>query len=402
MDLTLTPEDRAFRDEVRAFLAENLTEEMREAGRLTCGPFAEFEYGQRWFETLAKRGWSAPAWPKEYGGPGWTAIQRYIFDVESAAASAPAFSIMGTRMVGPVVMKYGTDEQKQKYLPRILSGEDVWCQGYSEPGSGSDLASLKTRAVRDGDDYVINGSKIWTTFAHHANRMFCLVRTSNEGKPQEGISFVLIDDFDAPGITVEPIILMSGDHDVNQVFFEDVRVPVANRVGPENEGWTVAKYLLEFERGGDTYSPGLHAHIAHLKRVAAAERGDDGGRLIDDPGFRRRIADAECDIIALEHVEKQILCDLAAGRQPGPASSMMKVVGSETLQKAAGLTAEAVGYYAWPDQKPARHVGSNAPAVGPDHAMTALPSHLNHRAATIYGGSNEVQRNIMAKLVLGL
>ncbi|WP_416898336.1 MAG: acyl-CoA dehydrogenase family protein [Minwuia sp.] len=402
MDLALTEDDLAFRDEVRAFLDENLSDDLQEASRLTTGPFAEFQYGQRWYEKLASKGWSAPLWPAEYGGPGWTAIQRYIFDIECAAAGAPVPLVMGTRMVGPVLMHFGTPEQKQKYLPRILSGEDVWCQGYSEPGSGSDLASLKTRAVRDGDHYVVNGSKIWTTFAQHANRMFCLVRTSTEGKAQEGISFILIDDFKAPGITVDPIITMAGDHEVNQVFFEDLRVPVENLVGEENKGWTVAKYLLEFERGGDTYSPGLHASIRHLKAVAASEPGGGGEPLIQDPVFARRVAEAEAEIMALEVTEKKVMCEVAEGKTPGAAGSIMKVCGSESLQKTAELTAEAVAYYGAPHQKQARTVGSNVQPIGPDHALTALPRHLNHRAASIYAGSNEIQRNIVAKLVLGL
>ncbi len=402
MDLSLTEDDVAFRDEVRGWIAENLTDEMRDGARLTTGPFSDFQIGMKWFRTLASRGWSAATWPVEFGGPGWSPLQLYIFNAECAAAGTPVPLVMGVQMVGPVLMHFGTPKQQEYYLPRILSGEDIWCQGYSEPGSGSDLASLKTRAVRDGDDYVINGSKIWTTFAQHANRMFCLVRTSTEGKAQEGISFILIDDFDAPGITVDPIITMAGDHEVNQVFFDDVRVPASNLVGRENDGWTVAKYLLEFERGGNSYSPGLHASLAHLKAVAQAERNGDGGRLIDDTTFRTRIAEAECDTLALEHVEKQALCALAEGRTPGAASSMMKVRGSEILQRAAELTTEAVAYHAWPDQKAARTVGSNISAVGPEHALTALPRHLNHRAATIYAGSNEIQRNIIAKLVLGL
>jgi len=402
MDLALTEEDLAFRDEVRGFIAENLTDDIRRGADLATGPFAEHDIGQRWFAKLAAKGWSAPMWPAEHGGPGWSAIQRYIFDTECGAAGAPAFLIMGTRMVGPVLMHFGTEAQKQKYLPRILSGEDTWCQGYSEPGSGSDLASLKTRAVRDGDDYVINGSKIWTTYAQHANRMFCLVRTSTEGKAQEGISFILIDDFQAPGITVDPIITMAGDHEVNQVFFEDVRVPAENLVGQENSGWTVAKYLLEFERGGDTYSPGLHASIRNLKAVARAEPDGGGAALIHDPEFARRIAEAEAEIMALEVTEKKVMCEVAEGKTPGAGGSIMKVCGSESLQRTAELTAEAVAYYAAPHQKDARTAGSNVEPIGPAHALTAMPRHLNHRAASIYAGSNEIQRNIVAKLVLGL
>ncbi|MBS0541086.1 MAG: acyl-CoA dehydrogenase family protein, partial [Proteobacteria bacterium] len=239
MDLDLSPQDRAFRDEVRRFLDTHLTEDLREAGAKTGGVFADFEAGRRWHRVLAGKGWSAPAWPKEHGGTGWSATERYIFSRECTAMDAPRIFSMGLRMVGPVIMKFGTPEQKAKYLPRIVSGDIVFCQGYSEPGSGSDLASLKTRAVRDGDDYVINGTKIWTTGAHVADHMFCLVRTAADGKPQDGISFVLIDSMKTPGLTVKPILTLAGDHEVNQVFFDNVRTPVANRIGPENAGWTV-------------------------------------------------------------------------------------------------------------------------------------------------------------------
>ena len=401
MDQALTPQDQAFRDEVRAFIDGALTDDLREAGRLTAGAFSEFNAGHRWHQILHGRGWSAPSWPAEHGGPGWSETERYIFDSECARAGAPLLLPMGTRMVGPVLMRFGTDEQKAHYLPRILSAEHVWCQGYSEPGSGSDLASLQCRAVRDGNDYVVNGTKLWTTYAQHANRMFCLVRTSTEGKPQEGISFILID-MATPGITVEPVITLAGDHEVNQVFFDDVRVPVANRVGEENQGWTIAKYLLEFERGGDTYSPGLHAAIALLRHVARAEPAGDGGRLADDAGFALRIAEAEADAIALEFTEKRAMSEMAQGGQPGAASSLLKLRWSEVLQRVAELTVEAIGYYAAPVQREARVAGSNAEPIGPDYGVTLMPTHLNHRAATIYAGSSEIQRSIIAKLVLGL
>jgi alkylation response protein AidB-like acyl-CoA dehydrogenase len=301
-----------------------------------------------------------------------------------------------------VLMRFGTPEQKKKYLPRILSGDDVWCQGYSEPGSGSDLASLKTRAERDGDDYVIDGTKIWTTFAQHANRMFCLVRTSTEGKPQDGISFVLIDDMKTPGLSVKPIITLAGDHEVNQVFFDNVRTPIANRVGEENEGWTVAKYLLEFERGGDPYSAGLHTAIESLRAIARAEATGNGATLADDPAFRNRMAEIEMDVTALEFTEKRIMSALSNGQNPGAMSSMMKVRGSETLQKLTEAAVEAIGYYASPFEPQTRALGSNVEPIAPQHAVTVMPQYLNHRAASIYAGSNEVQRNIMAKLVLGL
>ena len=400
MDLALKPEDAAFRDDVRAFLDENLTAEMREAGNLTTSVFTDYHDNIKWHKVLHAKGWVAPSWPKEYGGTGWTEMQKYIFSSECARVGTPHLSPMGLRMCGPVLMKFGTPEQKAFYLPRILSGEDYWCQGYSEPGSGSDLASLKCKAVREGDEYVINGTKIWTTHAHFANRMFCLVRTDASGKPQQGITFVLID-MDAPGIKVEPIITMAGDHEVNQVFFDDVRVPVKNRVGEENDGWTVAKYLLEFERGGGA-AASLEAGAKKLRALAASQPGIDGTPLIDDAGFAAKLAEAEITIKAIEMTEHRILSAMSSGQNPGPASSMLKTCSTEMRQTLDELAVEAIQYYSVPDQKEARQTGSNVAPVGPAEAITAVPSYLNNRAGSIYGGSNEVQRNIMAKLVLGL
>ena len=402
MDLNLSPEDQAFRDEVRRFLDENLSEDLREAGAKTGGVFADFAAGLRWHKVLAQRGWSAPSWPKEYGGTGWDATQRYIFARECTAVDAPRIFSMGLRMVGPVIMKFGTPEQKAKYLPKIVAGDITFCQGYSEPGSGSDLASLKTRAVRDGFDYVINGTKIWTTGAHVADHMFCLVRTATEGKPQDGISFVLIDSMQTPGLSVKPIVTLAGDHEVNQVFFDNVRTPVANRIGPENAGWTVAKYLLEFERGGDAYTPNLYARIEDVRRIAKAEAADGSGRLIDERGFAERLAEAEIAVQALEMIELQVLSDLSKGRNPGAVSSQMKVRGSETLQALDHLGVEALAWYAAPFEPEARMLGHNEPTVAPDYGITAMPLYLNNRASTIYAGSNEIQRNIVAKAVLAL
>ena len=402
MDLTLSREDEDFRTEVRRFLDENLTEDLREAGRKTTGVFADYAAGMRWHRILARRGWSAPSWPREYGGTGWNATQRYIFARECIAADAPRIFAMGLRMVGPVIMKFGTPEQKEKYLPRIVSGDITFCQGYSEPGSGSDLASLRTRAERDGDDYVINGTKIWTTGAHVADHMFCLVRTSTEGKPQDGISFVLIDSMTTAGLTVAPIVTLAGDHEVNQVFFDNVRTPVANRIGPENAGWTVAKYLLEFERGGDAYTPNLYARLDDVKRIAREEAADGSGRLIAERGFVERLAEAEMDIQALEMIEMQVLSDLSRGRNPGAVSSSMKIRGSETLQKLDHLGVEALAWYAAPFEPEARELGHNEPTVTPEWGISAMPLYLNNRASTIYAGSNEIQRNIIAKAVLGL
>jgi len=399
MDLALNPAHASFRDEVRRFLDTHLTDELRAAGKLTTSVFTDYDVNIRWHRILHAKGWVAPSWPVEYGGTGWDEMQRYIFSAECTAAHAPSLSPMGLRMCGPVLMRFGTPDQKAFYLPRILAGDDYWCQGYSEPGSGSDLASLQCKAVRDGDDYIINGTKIWTTHAHFANRMFCLVRTDASGKQQDGITFVLID-MNTPGIVVKPIITMAGDHEVNQVFFDDVRVPVANRVGPENQGWTVAKYLLEFERGG-AYAAGLKVSLDQLRGIARAERAD-GEALAGDPDFRRRLDEAEIALTAMEFTEHRIMSALSQGQNPGAASSMLKTRGTEMQQKLNELAVEAIAYYAAPDQKAARTPGSNQEIVGPDYGLTAMARYLNNRAASIYGGSNEVQRNIMAKLVLGL
>ncbi|WP_420560875.1 acyl-CoA dehydrogenase family protein [Tepidicaulis sp.] len=399
MELAMAAEDAAFRDEVRAFLDTHLTDELREAGRLTTSVFTDRDYNLKWHKILYEKGWVAPNWPEEYGGTGWSEMQKYIWSSECARAQTPNLSPMGLRMCGPVIMKYGTQEQKDFYLPRILAGEDYWCQGYSEPGSGSDLASLQCKAVREGDEYVINGTKIWTTHAHFANRMFCLVRTDASGKPQQGITFLLID-MDTPGLKVEPILTMAGDHEVNQVFFDDVRVPVKNRVGEENDGWTVAKYLLEFERGG-AYAAGLEVNIQQVEHIANQEAAD-GGKLIDDPAFKAKLDDAAIRVKALEMTEHRIMSAMSAGQNPGPASSMLKTGGTELKQLIDTLAVEAVGYYMAPFEREAREPGSNIALVGPDYALTPMATYLNNRASSIYGGSNEVQRNIMAKLVLGL
>jgi alkylation response protein AidB-like acyl-CoA dehydrogenase len=396
VQVALSAADDAFRQEVRAFLDEALTPELREAGRLTTSVFTDRRWSAPWHKALYEKGWVAPAWPVEYGGTGWSEMQRYIFASECAAAGAPSLAPMGLRMCGPVLMRYGTAEQKAHYLPRILSGQDYWCQGYSEPGAGSDLASLQLRAISDGDHYVLSGSKIWTTHAQFANRMFCLVRTATEGRPQAGISFLLLD-MDLPGLAIRPIITLAGDHEVNQVFFEDVRVPKANRVGEENAGWTVAKYLLEFERGG-AYAAGLKVSMRRLKALAAA--GD--APLLQDRAYARRLAEAEIELEAIEITEQRVMSALSAGANPGPASSMLKCRGTEALQRLDELAAEAAAYYGWVDQPAARQQGGNVEPVGPRAHLTAMPRYLNDRAASIYGGSNEIQRNIMAHLVLGL
>jgi acyl-CoA dehydrogenase len=400
MDLSLTTEERAFQDEVRAFLDEALTPELRSAGRSATSVFSEPEFSLPWQKKLFAKGWVAPSWPKEYGGTGWGEMKRAIFSAEFARAGAPGLAPMGLRMVGPCLMGHGTEEQKAFFLPRILSGEDYWCQGYSEPGAGSDLASLQLRADSDGDDYILNGSKIWTTHAHYANRMFCLVRTRFDGKPQQGITFLLLE-MATPGITVAPIITLAGDHEVNQVFFDNVRVPKSGRVGEENRGWTVAKYLLEFERGGGS-APGLKVSLGRVRALAGAEPDDGGASLLDDPDFRSRLAGLEVLVEAIEMTEHRVLADLAEGRNPGPASSMLKTQGTEAMQTIDELTIDAAAHYGRVDQLEARRPGANIPIVGPQHSLTAMPRYLNNRAASIYGGSNQIQRDIMARLILGL
>lgn len=400
MDLSMSPDDAAFRDEVRSFLSESLTPALAEAGSLDTSVFTDKEYNIPWHKILYAKGWVAPSWPKEYGGTGWTDMQKYIFASECNRAQTPNLSPMALRMCGPVIMKFGTQKQKDFYLPRMLSGEDYWCQGYSEPGSGSDLASLQCKAVREGDEYVINGTKLWTTHAHFANRMFCLVRTDNSGKRQQGITFVLID-MDTPGIKIEPIITMAGDHEVNQVFFDDVRIPVANRVGEENDGWTVAKYLLEFERGG-AYAAGLLVSIEKIEELAQAVNADTGSRLIDDEIFATKLSSAMIEVKAIEVTEHRIMSAMSAGQNPGAASSILKTRGTEMKQALDTLAVEAIGFYGNAYQPAALTPGNNTLPVGPKEGLTAMGSYLNNRASSIYGGSNEVQRNIMAKLVLGL
>ena len=400
MDLSFKPEHETFRDEVRKFLKDELTEELLEAGKLTASVFSEVEFSSKWHKILYKKGWIGASWPEEYGGTGWDDMQRYIFRSECASSGAPSPTAMGLAMVGPVLMKHGTQKQKDFYLPRILSGEDFWCQGYSEPGSGSDLASLQCKAVRDGDHYLVNGTKIWTTHAQYANRIFCLVRTDNSGKPQQGITFLLID-MDTPGIEIKPIITLAGDHEVNQTFFDDVKVPVENVVGEENDGWTVAKYLLEFERGGG-YAAALQEQVRGIKSIASKERSDSGESLLEDKNFSRALNEVEIEVQAVLMTEHRIMSDIAERGHPGPASSILKSRGSELKQTLDELAVSAMGYYTLPLQNEARKLGSNFEVIGPDYGVTIYPQYLNNRATTIYGGSNEVQKNIMAKFVLGL
>ncbi|OUR75243.1 acyl-CoA dehydrogenase [Alphaproteobacteria bacterium 46_93_T64] len=403
MELELSSEHEAFREEVRTFLDENLTEDLRNRSSIQASIRTDPETAGAWARILGAKGWLVYNWPVSMGGPGWDIVKRYIFEYECSIAGAPIINSMGYRMVGPLIDKYGTQEQKDFYLPRIAMHEDSWCQGYSEPGAGSDLASLQTRATSDGDDYIINGTKIWTTGAHYANRCFCLVRTGGTGgKKQEGISFVLIDDMEAPGISIRPILTISGDHELNQVFFDDVRIPKSNRVGPENDGWTVAKYLLEFERGGIAYTPTLKAGLENVKAIAKVETTGTGERLIDDPVFAQRLSNLEIGLMAAEFTELRQMSALSQGQNPGAKSSIVKLKGSELLQEIGELRMEAVGFYALPYVTESRNPGSNVAFPGPERARTATAKYMNGRAATIYAGSSEVQRTILAKQVLAL
>lgn len=397
MDLSFSPAEMAFREEVRDFLADSLPADLAEKVRARR-ELKRDDY-MRWQKILHAKGWAAPDWPAEYGGTGWSIIQRYIFAQECVRAETPGLIPMSLKMCGPMLIGHGTEAQKAHYLPRILSGEDIWCQGYSEPGSGSDLASLRTMAVGDGDDYIVNGTKIWTSYAQHANMMFALVRTSTEGKQQEGISFLLID-MATPGITVKPIINLAGVHELNQVFFDDVRVPKANRVGPENGGWTVAKYLLEFERfgmGSIEINRTLEK-VEALARITPAE----GGTLDSDPAFAAKLSQLRTANLSLEMTEKRVMASLSSGRPPGAASSFVNVLSAEVTQRADELGVEACGYFAAPWQPEALELGANRPPVGPESAVPLLPTCLSNRMRTIAGGSSEIQRNIVAKAILGL
>ena len=393
MDMVFNAEELAFRDEAREFLNTKLPKDIQNRVRLNPSYVPNTDT-IAWQKLLHEQGWGAPNWPVEYGGTGWTPMQRHIFATECHLADAPMLAPMGLEMVAPAIMGHGNEAQKAYYLPRILAAEDSWCQGYSEPGSGSDLASLQCRADKDGDDYIINGTKIWTTHAQYASRMFCLVRTSSDGKPQAGISFVLID-MDTPGITVEPIITMAGNHEVNQVFLDNVRVPQKNCVGAENEGWTVAKYLLEFERGGRAWGARLQGAMVHLRQLAAA-RGMINGT------FAQRLAGLASAVQAVEITEQRVIAEMSATGRIGPASSMLKTRAGTLVQEISECAVEIIGNYAAPHQPAAREWDSNIELLGRADELTVVGHYLDFRARSIAGGSNEIQRNIMAKLVLGM
>ncbi|WGH77284.1 acyl-CoA dehydrogenase family protein [Jannaschia ovalis] len=397
MNLDYTDAQKTFRDEVRAFLDAKLPERLTDAGRK--GRALTKDDHEEWHAILNEKGWLAGSWPEEFGGAGWDAVQRHIFEDETTARGAPRIVPFGVAMLGPVLMKFGSKAQQDHYLPRILDGTDWWCQGYSEPGAGSDLASLRTEAVRDGDHYIVNGQKTWTTLGQYANWIFCLVRTSKEGKPQKGISFLLID-MNSPGVEVRPIVLLDGTAEVNEVWFSDVRVPVENLVGEENKGWTYAKYLLTHERTNIAGVGFANAGLANLKRIARAERA--GGRpLIENPHFAARVARVEIDLMAMATTNLRVVSAAAAGNAPGAESSMLKIKGTVIRQEINHLTRSAIGPYAMPFQSEAVE-GDNAGAIGPDYGARASGQYFNNRKLSIYGGSNEVQRTIIAKSMLEL
>ncbi len=393
-----TPENAAFRQDLRAFLQglpAELTRKVRLAQSLTRDDYA------LWHRMLQARGWFAGPWPREFGGAGWTAMQRHIFDEETSLAHAPRVLPFGITMLGPVLQKFGTKAQQDHYLPRILDGTDWWCQGYSEPGAGSDLAALKTRAVRQGDHYIVNGQKTWTTLAHHANWIFCLVRTDPDAaKPQQGISFLLID-MTSPGITVRPIVLLDGTSEVNEVFFDDVKVPVSNLVGAENEGWTCAKFLLTHERTGIAGVGFATAALDAVRRMAQAT--PSGGKpLADSPTFALRLAQAEIALMALSTTNLRVLAAAEAGRAPGVEASMLKVKGTLIRQTISDLMRRAIGPLAMAFPTEGLDGANDTFAPGPPEAAAGLRQYMNNRKLSIYGGSNEIQRGIIAKTRLGL
>ena len=396
MDLSYSSEDLAFRDSVRAFLDANLPADLQHKVRNHLR--ISKDDSVRWHKILHQQGWVAPGWPVEFGGPGWTPVQRHLFDEECARAGTPQIMPFGVNMVAPVIMAFGNEAQKAYYLPRILSCEDWWCQGYSEPGSGSDLASLKTSAVREGDHYIVNGQKTWTTLAQHADMIFCLVRTDTGVRKQEGISFLLID-MHTPGVTVRPIIMLDEDHEVNEVFFDDVKVPVQNLVGQENKGWTYAKYLLGHERTGIAAVGRSKRELEFLKRFANAQH-KNGKPLLADPMFAAKVATLEIELMALEMTVLRVLTQ--ERHAPGPEASVLKVRGTDIQQMLTELMLEAAGPAALAFD-PAYLDGEHAHSVGGDDDAAPLAGYyLNFRKTSIYGGSNEIQRNIITQMILGL
>jgi alkylation response protein AidB-like acyl-CoA dehydrogenase len=394
--------DLAFRDEVRAFLDAELTPDMRQAAAHATGVFIEPEFGLPWAAALNRKGWLATHWPVANGGTGWSPIQHYIFEKECAVAGAPSLAVMGLKLLGPVVCAYGTEAQKQRFLPAILSGEHYWCQGFSEPNSGSDLASLKTTAVRDGDVYRINGTKIWTTHAQHANWIFCLLRTEKSDRPQKGISFILVD-MNQPGITIRPILTLSGYHEVNQIFFDNAEAPVTHLVGEEGQGWEIAKFLLENERGGSCHAPRLLADLNRIEQRAHDITFREADALANKTSWRTQLAKLRLRAEALEVTELKILNDISKGRPAGPQTSVIKLVTSSLRQEIDEFEMQMYGPAGLQMTSADALPGQNMASPFLAEAARAAPArYLNSRAWTIFGGTNEVQANIVAKTVLKL
>jgi alkylation response protein AidB-like acyl-CoA dehydrogenase len=402
MRLEFTDEEQSFREEVRRFLREQLSPDISE--KVLNGYELSREDHVQWQRRLHDRGWGGMGWPVEFGGPGWNSVQQYIFEEESALAGAPRLIPFGTKMVAPVIMAFGSAAQQKRYLPKISSGEEWWCQGYSEPGAGSDLASLKTRAVLDGDAYIVNGQKTWNTLGQYADWIFCLTRTDSNAKQQSGITFLLID-MKTPGITVRPIKLMDAGREVNEIWFENVRVPVENRIGEENRGWTYAKFLLGHERTNIAGIGIAKRELARLKRIASSEQ-QHGRPLIDDPLFAAQIAQAEIDLWALEITNLRVLSAERRSAAAGPEASILKVRGTEIHQSISELLMRAVGPYALPFRSEAMEAGwqfdPTRESPGPRYASTLAGSYFNQRKLSIFGGTNEIQKNIISKMIIGL
>ena len=399
MNADFTAEELQFEQEVREFLQNEFPAEYR--AKIDAGVRLSKDDLVHWQKILYKKGWAAPNWPVEHGGTGWTATQKHIFATEMGLIGAPEPVPFGMKMVAPVIMAYGSDEQKQRFLPDILESNVWWCQGYSEPNAGSDLASLRTSAVRDGDEYIVNGSKTWNTYGQFADWIFCLVRTDNSVKKQEGISFLLID-MKSPGITLKPIVLLDGHAEVNEVFFDDVRVPANNLIGEENKGWTYAKVLLTHERTNISGVPRGKRRLAALKRVAAETDDGFGGTMLDNAAFKLRLAEIEIELQALEYSELRTLAALSVGKAPGPESSILKIVGTELAQQMDEMFVDLAAYHCLPFVPEQFEDGFQGDPVGPGNSAAAALTYFNNRKLSIFGGSNEIQRNIISKAVLGL
>ena len=397
MNLSFSEEDLSFQNEVRSFIADNYPADIK--NKMDNGIPLSKEDILTWQRILSKKGWFAVNWPEEYGGTGWTVTQKHIFQNELASANTPTLVPFGVSMCGPVIYSFVTQEQKDKFLPGIINNDVWWCQGYSEPGSGSDLASLKTKAVKDGDHYIVNGTKTWTTMAQHADWIFCLVRTETTDIKQQGISFLLID-MKTPGVEVKPIITIDGSHEVNMVYLDNVKVPVENLIGEEGAGWNIAKFLLAHERTGIGGIPALKREIRRLREITS-ELPLGEGFLKDDELFMDKLNKLEIDLLAAEYSELRTLASMSKGGHPGPESSILKIKGTDLQQGLSDLFVEAIGYYAHPFMSE-EDLASNEGRIGPDFAANVMPHYLNYRKVSIYGGSNEIQRNVIAKAVLGI